>query len=112
MYILCVFMFVGAPRFKYPTSVTLAAHFIATTMAYHHTSRSTEQLNHMTIKLLPAYTDNYMYLLIDKASKEAAVVDPVNPDEVSLANLAPTEVIFHRGSSFFSCFSVLGCVCC
>ena len=75
---------VGAPRFKYPTSVTLAAHCITTSMADHHTSRSTEQLNHMTIKLLPALSDNYMYLLIDKASKEAAIVDPVNPDEVCM----------------------------
>ena len=53
-------------------------------MADHHASRSTEQLNHMTIKLLPALSDNYMYLLIDKATKEAAIVDPVNPDEASL----------------------------
>ena len=54
-------------------------------MAQHstHTSRSTEQLSHMTIKLLPALSDNYMYLLIDKATKEAAIVDPVNPQEVS-----------------------------
>jgi hypothetical protein len=36
----------------------------------------------MTIKLLPALSDNYMYLLIDKATKEAAIVDPVNPQEV------------------------------
>ena len=53
-----------------------------TSMAKHHTSRSTEQLSHMTIKLLPALSDNYMYLLIDKATKEAAIVDPVNPQEV------------------------------
>jgi len=49
----------------------------------HHTSRSTEQLDHMTIKILPALSDNYMYLLVDKATKEAAIVDPVNPEEVS-----------------------------
>ena len=51
-------------------------------MARHHTSRSTEQLGHMTIKLLPALSDNYMYLLIDKATREAAIVDPANPEEV------------------------------
>ena len=47
-----------------------------------HDSRSTEELEHMTVKLLPALSDNYMYLIIDKATREAAVVDPVNPEEV------------------------------
>lgn len=40
-----------------------------------------EQAN-MRIELLPALTDNYMYLLIDVESKEAAVVDPVEPIKV------------------------------
>ena len=76
----------GSSTLKYPAAVTLAVlHFPLTSMAEHHTSRSTEQLNHMTIKLLPALSDNYMYLLIDKATKEAAIVDPVNPDEVCSA---------------------------
>ncbi len=48
----------------------------------HHTSRSTEQLQHMTVKVLPALADNYMFLIVDKATKEAAIVDPVNPEEV------------------------------
>ena len=56
-------------------------------MAQHHTSRSTEQLSHMTIKLLPALSDNYMYLLIDKATKEAAIVDPVYPQEVCAVSI-------------------------
>lgn len=34
------------------------------------------------VKILPALEDNYMYLLIDEDSKEAAVVDPVEPDKV------------------------------
>ena len=51
----------------------------------HHTSRSTEQLDHMTIRVLPALSDNYMYLIVDKATKEAAIVDPVNPEEVTLS---------------------------
>lgn len=37
-----------------------------------------EQAN-MRVELLPALSDNYMYLLIDVESKEAAVVDPVEP---------------------------------
>lgn len=48
-----------------------------------HTSHSTEQLEHMFVKILPALADNYMYLIVDKATKEAAIVDPVNPNEVS-----------------------------
>lgn len=36
----------------------------------------------MKVELLPALTDNYMYLLIDEESKEAAIVDPVEPVKV------------------------------
>ncbi len=36
----------------------------------------------MKIKLLPALEDNYMYLLIDEATNDAAVVDPVEPEKV------------------------------
>ncbi|XP_064613620.1 hydroxyacylglutathione hydrolase, mitochondrial-like isoform X2 [Liolophura sinensis] len=36
----------------------------------------------MRIKLLPALQDNYMYLLIDEATKECAAVDPVEPQKV------------------------------
>ncbi|XP_006901961.1 PREDICTED: hydroxyacylglutathione hydrolase, mitochondrial isoform X2 [Elephantulus edwardii] len=36
----------------------------------------------MKVELLPALTDNYMYLLIDEDSKEAAIVDPVQPQKV------------------------------
>lgn len=37
----------------------------------------------MRIKLLPALQDNYMYLIIDDNTKEAAVVDPVEPHKVA-----------------------------
>ena len=36
----------------------------------------------MKIQLLPALSDNYMYLLIDDRTKEAAIIDPVEPDKV------------------------------
>ncbi|MGH0125630.1 UNVERIFIED_CONTAM: hypothetical protein FKN15_024157 [Acipenser sinensis] len=35
----------------------------------------------MKVELLPALTDNYMYLLIDEETKEAAIVDPVEPQK-------------------------------
>ncbi|XP_077291363.1 hydroxyacylglutathione hydrolase tenzing norgay isoform X2 [Arctopsyche grandis] len=39
----------------------------------------------MKIRVLPALQDNYMYLLIDPVTKDAAVVDPVEPDKVIAA---------------------------
>uniref|UniRef100_H3DKX1 Hydroxyacylglutathione hydrolase n=1 Tax=Tetraodon nigroviridis TaxID=99883 RepID=H3DKX1_TETNG len=36
----------------------------------------------MRVELLPALSDNYMYLLVDVESREAAVVDPVEPLKV------------------------------
>ncbi|XP_057606821.1 hydroxyacylglutathione hydrolase, mitochondrial isoform X1 [Hippopotamus amphibius kiboko] len=36
----------------------------------------------MKVELLPALTDNYMYLIIDDDTKEAAIVDPVQPQKV------------------------------
>ena len=38
----------------------------------------------MTVHVLPALSDNYMYLLVDKTTKEAAIVDPVHPQGVSV----------------------------
>ncbi|XP_076433670.1 hydroxyacylglutathione hydrolase, mitochondrial isoform X2 [Peromyscus maniculatus bairdii] len=36
----------------------------------------------MKVELLPALTDNYMYLVIDEDTQEAAIVDPVQPQKV------------------------------
>ncbi|CRL04077.1 CLUMA_CG017190, isoform A [Clunio marinus] len=36
----------------------------------------------MSVKILPALADNYMYLIICNKTKEAAIVDPVNPESV------------------------------
>ncbi|XP_053551058.1 hydroxyacylglutathione hydrolase, mitochondrial isoform X3 [Bombina bombina] len=38
--------------------------------------------SNMRVELIPALTDNYMYLLIDEETKEAAIVDPVQPHKV------------------------------
>lgn len=42
----------------------------------------------MRVELLPALTDNYMYLIIDENTKEAAAVDPVQPQKVGPCDLA------------------------
>lgn len=42
----------------------------------------------MKVELLPALTDNYMYLLIDEDTKEAAIVDPVEPQKVRIFHCA------------------------
>lgn len=39
----------------------------------------------MRVRILPALSDNYMYLLVDEETREAAIVDPVNPDTVMRA---------------------------
>lgn len=36
----------------------------------------------MDVYPIPALSDNYMYILVDRASRQAAVVDPVEPDKV------------------------------
>lgn len=36
----------------------------------------------MKVKIIPALDDNYMYLIIDESTKDAAVVDPVEPKKV------------------------------
>uniref|UniRef100_A0A3Q2Z5E0 Hydroxyacylglutathione hydrolase, mitochondrial n=1 Tax=Hippocampus comes TaxID=109280 RepID=A0A3Q2Z5E0_HIPCM len=50
----------------------------------HSTVRKTSVVDqaNMRVELLPALSDNYMYLLIDTDTKEAAIVDPVEPVKV------------------------------
>ncbi|XP_031771883.1 transmembrane protein 104 homolog isoform X2 [Apis florea] len=51
----------------------------------------------MKVQILPALQDNYMYLIIDETSQEAAIVDPVDPDTVACAvqqnNVTLTKVL-------------------
>ncbi|KAJ8923150.1 hypothetical protein NQ315_001704 [Exocentrus adspersus] len=47
-----------------------------------HSSQETIQLNKMKVTILPALSDNYMYLISDENTKQAAVVDPVEPETV------------------------------
>lgn len=39
----------------------------------------------LSVKILPALSDNYMYLIICNQTREAAIVDPVNPETVMSA---------------------------
>lgn len=43
-----------------------------------------KNINHgsMRVQVLPALQDNFMYLIIDEKTKEAAIVDPVEPKKV------------------------------
>lgn len=49
---------------------------------YSHSVEVREQLKEMRVHIIPALQDNYMYLLVDETSNEAAVVDPVEPEKV------------------------------
>ena len=50
----------------------------------------------MRVRLLPALQDNYMYLLIDEETNEAAVVDPVEPKKVGTHLYCDKILIFLR----------------
>ncbi|KAH8405266.1 hypothetical protein KR222_001012 [Zaprionus bogoriensis] len=47
-----------------------------------HSTQEDIKLIGMEVKILPALQDNYMYLIVDNKTLEAAVVDPVDPDLV------------------------------
>lgn len=38
----------------------------------------------MKIDVIPALQDNYMYLLTDSQTNQAAIVDPVEPEKVHM----------------------------
>ena len=37
----------------------------------------------MRVRILSALDDNYMYLIVDEKTQEAAIVDPVKPEKVN-----------------------------
>jgi len=47
-----------------------------------HSAQALTPGKNMQIQILPALSDNYMYLLVDEKSREAAIIDPVAPDTV------------------------------
>ncbi|XP_023677938.1 hydroxyacylglutathione hydrolase, mitochondrial [Paramormyrops kingsleyae] len=65
----------GAAAYKFgPAQIRSALHT-------HRKSCAVTQSD-MRVEILPALTDNYMYLLIDEDTREAAIVDPVEPAKV------------------------------
>lgn len=62
-----------------------------------HSCPENLKMSDMQIKILPALQDNYMYLIVDAATKEAAIVDPVDPDCVLKAiqdeNVSLTKIL-------------------
>lgn len=49
---------------------------------FHSQTSCIQHSSEMQVHILPALSDNYMYLLVDEATKEAAAVDPVEPQKV------------------------------
>ncbi|XP_060085813.1 hydroxyacylglutathione hydrolase, mitochondrial-like [Ylistrum balloti] len=63
-------------------SISAVRHCSSTSpLEYHSKPLRFTQAN-MDVILLPALKDNYMYLIIDQATKECACVDPVEPEKV------------------------------
>ena len=50
-----------------------------------HSAQKLVRGNSMRVRILPALSDNYMYLLVDNNTNQAAIVDPVEPDTVLAA---------------------------
>lgn len=63
-----------------PVTSTLCT--VAMSSGEQHSKEVCKDLQHMSIRLLPALGDNFMYLLVDKATQQAAIVDPVQPQTV------------------------------
>ena len=59
-----------------------ASKFLSFSKRYCHSRQAIEKLQTMKIRVIPALQDNYMYLLVDQATSEAAAVDPVEPEKI------------------------------
>ena len=51
----------------------------------HSNIKIVNQKSNVRVEVLPALKDNYMYLIVDETSKDAAIVDPVEPRKVKLS---------------------------
>lgn len=53
--------------------------------SFHSRPQSFPHAAQMQVHVLPALADNYMYLLVDDTTREAAIIDPVEPEKVLIA---------------------------
>ncbi|XP_027222325.2 hydroxyacylglutathione hydrolase, mitochondrial isoform X3 [Penaeus vannamei] len=77
-------LLISRPGRLHPKSGKANAWYSLGAGKFHSTQVIVEHPN-MKIKILPALSDNYMYLLMDETTKEAAIVDPVEPKTVLAA---------------------------
>ena len=62
----------------------------------------------MRVRLIPALSDNYMYLLVDEKSKTCAIVDPVEPEKVSSIGTYDNYIIYYtKYSCMYKKFVIL-----
>nr|CAB3251763.1 hydroxyacylglutathione hydrolase, mitochondrial-like [Phallusia mammillata] len=52
---------------------------------WYHSKELISYFANMKVRIIPALEDNYMYLLIDEKTNQAAAVDPVEPDKIIAA---------------------------
>ncbi|XP_055330950.1 uncharacterized protein LOC129583250 [Paramacrobiotus metropolitanus] len=48
----------------------------------HSVLKIVDHSKYFEVKIVPALLDNYMYIIVDKYKKEAAVIDPVEPERI------------------------------
>lgn len=74
--------------FVVPVSITLCSYLFILFVALvrnqrgSHSVQVQQQYKTMDVEIMPALQDNYMYLIVDKSTNEAAIVDPVEPNTV------------------------------
>jgi len=63
----------------------MAQRTLSVGMSGSHSEIVTKQLGDIRVTILPALKDNFMYLVVDESTKEALIVDPVEPSGVESA---------------------------
>nr|XP_012214754.1 PREDICTED: hydroxyacylglutathione hydrolase, mitochondrial-like isoform X3 [Linepithema humile] len=85
------------PRGDPPVANIAAKSITSNGFSRSHSLSATVEHPNMKVQILPALQDNYMYLIIDEATQEAAIVDPVDPEAVTTAvqknNIKLTKVL-------------------
>lgn len=83
--ILIILLFIQYSRFSlnFPGSYrNIGNRLLQTLPAESHSNPVSIVHTNMKVHILPALSDNYMYLVVDEKTQEAAIVDPVEPKKV------------------------------